>query len=179
MIKNKTIKVISICFLVLMFSSFTTPNKAAKQIVKLINSGKVKKITRMYLTVEEFEKLVTTIEPPPTEAEIAEFKKSLEGGKMEYISLLTESIEAKKFNKVLLDSVTYKYKIAKHGRDENINWPNSLHHIPSNTLFTGMFLKMYLTDQEKKYVINVSMIYTAKGFRFLLLRKRPEIIELK
>lgn len=170
----------SVLIFIVLFAStgFKTPEKAAKKVVKLINSKKADKIEKWYLTIKEFDALNEGLKRQSDEKELVEFKSSFKKNRSIYIKLLTSNIEANNLVDIKLDSITYKYKVSKLGADEKIDWPFSQYYTPSDTLFTGLFMKMYVSTGDKKYFMKLSMVYTAKGFRILILRKKPDIIEI-
>lgn len=157
----------------LVISSFTTPDKLAKKIVALLKTNQVEKIENYYLTKAEFKTLTSEMDPKPPQDQIDKMLKDFDAGKEAYLQKFQDNFTMVNWESANIDSITYKYTIAKPGSDEKILWPQSKDHIIKDSDLTKVTLSIALHDKDNDYAMSLEMMNFKGDWKFIFWLKPP------
>jgi sugar lactone lactonase YvrE len=178
-LKTVANKMLLFSMLFMVISSFTTPDKLAKKIVELIKTDQISKIENYYLTKAEFISLISEMDPKPPQEEINNMLKDFDAGKDAYLQSFQDNLIIVNWESANIDSIAYKYTIAKSGSDEKILWPQSKDHIINDSDLTKVTMSIALHDKDNDYSMNLEMMNYKGNWKFIFWLKTPYVLKIE
>ncbi len=178
-LKTVANKMLLFSMLFMVISSFTTPDKLAKKIVELIKTDQINKIENYYLTKAEFISLISEMDPKPPQEEINNMLKDFDAGKDAYLQSFQDNLIIVNWESANIDSIAYKYTIAKSGSDEKILWPQSKDHIINDSDLTKVTMSIALHDKDNDYSMNLEMMNYKGNWKFIFWLKTPYVLKIE
>ena len=161
--------------LIIVISSFSTPDKTSKKIIKVLKSGDLENIDQYYLTKEEFVSLLEDMDPKPPEEQTTKMIENFDPGKEAFLESFKKNITPVDWSNAKIDSLKYDYSIAKPGADEKILWPESKKYQLNDADLVKVAMLISLHDNENNYSMKLEMMNYKGDWKFIFWLKPPFI----
>ena len=171
-------KALLLSLVIIVASSFTTPDKTSKKIIKILKSGDLEDIDQYYITKDEFTTLLANMDPKPPEEQTTKMIENFDPGKEAFLEAFKKNIALVDWNKANVDSLNYDYIIAKPGSDEKILWPDSKDYQLNDTDLVKVSMLFYLHDGTNNYSMKLEMMNYKGDWKFIFWLKPPFVLAL-
>ena len=188
------------CFSIISCNSQTTDNSQgessaepiamAEGIAQQIIDGDRKLNLAAYFTQDELKEFMGSVTPAIPESviekEVSNYDTNLKKFKTSYgnnfkeLNLSMSGCAEIDWKKCSIDSTTYDYKIlVPQGKDEKIVWPESVDYIPSTGKMTCCTSYVFISENEKQYVMQIEFWIFDNDAKFYSNLKAPRIARIK
>lgn len=174
-----TYKIFFLGVILVLLTSFTTPDKTGKRIFKFLKKDNIEKLEKYYIQKEELLSLINGMEPKPSEEQINRVMDSYDSGKEAYLKSFSENMGDLKWDGTRLDSITYDYVIGKPGEDEKIIWPDSKNFNTDDTDQLKTKVSMFINDSEYNYILHFEMLNFHGEWKLFNMLKSPYLQKLE